>query len=116
MPKVINLRDTKGKVPEGAVRVDRRTKWGNPFKVEHYSRERAITAYRYLVERPAADGFGKFVRNGAGWNWYVRFQTKTGTAERVEDIAKRELRGKDLACWCAPQACHADVLLEIANA
>lgn len=32
-----------------------------------------------------------------------------------EDI-KRELRGKDLACWCAPdQACHADVLLEIAN-
>lgn len=28
----------------------------------------------------------------------------------------RELRGKDLACWCAPdQPCHADVLLEIAN-
>jgi hypothetical protein len=28
-----------------------------------------------------------------------------------------ELRGKDLACWCAlDQPCHADVLLEIANA
>jgi Domain of unknown function (DUF4326) len=29
-----------------------------------------------------------------------------------------ELRGKDLACWCAADAkwCHADVLLEIANA
>ena len=27
-----------------------------------------------------------------------------------------ELRGKDLACWCAPdEACHADVLLELAN-
>ncbi len=30
--------------------------------------------------------------------------------------AKQELRGKNLACWCAPGApCHADVLLEIAN-
>jgi hypothetical protein len=27
-----------------------------------------------------------------------------------------ELRGKDLLCWCAPEACHGDVLLELANA
>jgi hypothetical protein len=27
-----------------------------------------------------------------------------------------ELRGRDLVCWCAPQPCHADVLLELANA
>ena len=26
-----------------------------------------------------------------------------------------ELRGKDLMCWCAPEACHGDVLLELAN-
>jgi hypothetical protein len=26
-----------------------------------------------------------------------------------------ELRGNDLVCWCAPEACHADVLLELAN-
>jgi len=31
--------------------------------------------------------------------------------------ARDELRGKDLACWCAlDYPCHADVLLEIANA
>uniref|UniRef100_UPI003F65B855 DUF4326 domain-containing protein n=1 Tax=Rhodococcus opacus TaxID=37919 RepID=UPI003F65B855 len=30
---------------------------------------------------------------------------------------ERELHGKDLACWCPlDQPCHADVLLEIANA
>jgi hypothetical protein len=29
--------------------------------------------------------------------------------------ALSELRGKDLICWCAPEACHADVLLELAN-
>jgi len=34
----------------------------------------------------------------------------------VDDV-KQELRGRDLACYCAPDvACHADVLLEIANA
>ena len=27
----------------------------------------------------------------------------------------RELRGKDLVCWCAPRACHADILLVVAN-
>jgi hypothetical protein len=26
-----------------------------------------------------------------------------------------ELRGKSLVCWCAPERCHADVLLELCN-
>ena len=26
------------------------------------------------------------------------------------------LRGKDLLCWCFPEACHGDVLLKLANA
>ena len=35
---------------------------------------------------------------------------------RLNDIRK-DLRGRDLACWCAlDQPCHADVLLELANA
>jgi len=29
--------------------------------------------------------------------------------------ARRELAGKDLVCWCAPLACHGDVLIEVAN-
>jgi hypothetical protein len=28
----------------------------------------------------------------------------------VDDF--RSLVGKDLVCWCAPEACHADVLLK----
>lgn len=32
------------------------------------------------------------------------------------DDVRRELRGRDLVCWCPPwQACHADVLIEVAN-
>jgi hypothetical protein len=31
--------------------------------------------------------------------------------------ARRELRGRDLACYCPlDEPCHADVLLEVANA
>jgi hypothetical protein len=33
----------------------------------------------------------------------------------IED-ARRELRGRDLACYCPlDEPCHADVLLEVAN-
>jgi len=30
--------------------------------------------------------------------------------------AKRELRGRTIACWCKPEACHGDILAEIADA
>lgn len=26
------------------------------------------------------------------------------------------LRGKTLACWCAPELCHGDILAELADA
>jgi hypothetical protein len=35
----------------------------------------------------------------------------------TREAARLELAGKNLACWCKPgEPCHADVLLEIANA
>lgn len=43
--------------------------------------------------------------------WFRWYATKY----MAEEI-KRELRGKDLMCFCPlDQACHVDVLLEIAN-
>ena len=37
-------------------------------------------------------------------------------APGLRAMAKRELRGKDLACWCSlDKPCHADVLLALAN-
>jgi RNA recognition motif-containing protein len=30
--------------------------------------------------------------------------------------AKQELRGRVIACWCKPEACHGDILAEIADA
>ncbi len=46
----------------------------------------------------------------------TNYQTDRMGYPPLEEI-RAELRGKDLACWCPLDGpCHADVLLEIANA
>lgn len=95
-PRRIRLSRAKGwRKPEGAVTVSRPSKWGNPFKIgASLDRAAAVQLYReYLAEHP----------------------------ELVE-AARRELAGRDLACWCPLEdehgnrmPCHADVLLEVAN-
>ena len=55
------------------------------------------------------------------WSWSTCRITRSicwRLAEHPElaEAARRELAGKDLACWCDPdELCHADVLLEVAN-
>jgi hypothetical protein len=85
-PRVWNKRDPS--YPAEAVYIGRPTKWGNPFVIGHDgTRDVVIARYKaYLLERS---------------DLYV--------------AAKTELRGKHLLCWCAPQACHGDVLLAVAN-
>ncbi len=78
-------------MPANTVYVGRPTKWGNPYRLEVFDgkREAVVAAFwRYLHHENGAE-----LRN-----------------------AVRELRGKNLACWCPlDQPCHADVLLELAN-
>lgn len=72
------------------VLIDRRTKWGNPFKIgPDGRREDVLDKYIYWIYAPG--------------------QTA------LREAAKRELKGKILGCWCRPQACHGDILSEIAN-
>jgi hypothetical protein len=61
--------------------------WGNPYRVgRDGTRKDVIAQYRaYVLSRP---------------DLLVRLP---------------ELRGKRLRCWCKPQACHADVLAELAE-
>lgn len=86
--KVLNKK--KANLPDGAVYVGRPSKWGNPFKIgKHGTREEVIDKYR------------------------VRITACISNNPHVYDLT--ELKGKDLVCWCHPQPCHADVLLELAN-
>jgi len=88
MPRVINMRK-EWLSPDG-VRVDRMSQWGNPHRIcQHTTRSQAIDQYRRDLT--------------------------SGRLPFTCDDVRRELKGKDLGCWCAPEPCHADVLLEFAN-
>lgn len=77
----------KNTAPPSAVYIGRPTKWGNPFVIgKDGTREDVIRKYE---------------------DWVV-------TQPHLMQ-ALHELRGKDLVCFCAPQGCHGDVLLRLAN-
>lgn len=91
-PRVLNRR-THG-IPPGAIYVGRPTKWGNPHPVGRLCpRCRIIHTQGEAVKAFEED--------------------LTPTMKRV---ARRELRGHDLVCWCAPKPCHAYIWRDIANA
>jgi hypothetical protein len=114
MPQRIQLQRTKGwRMPANTVKVDRSTRWGNPFTITlaiEVGFATAETAPQFVVEC-FRDWIGP-PRSGRDW-WCG---PESGRRRRIfiEDIG--QLRGKNLACWCKPGApCHADVLLELAN-
>ncbi len=77
------------------VYIGRPSKWGSPFafrggtaaEVIVESREEAMACFKnYIFATP----------------WLL-------------EAAKKELKGKILGCWCAPDLCHGEILAEIAN-
>lgn len=115
-PAVYNLR-LPASLPAGVVRVDRATPWGNPFRIGMDPLDAARLLEAEVRRHPHGTVRIEIVFTG-------RLDRATAVAchrawlrcspERLR-AARRELRGKDLACWCAPLACHADALLEAAN-
>ena len=102
-PHRIQRQRTKGwRMPDGAVYVGRGSKWGNRFKVGSWVRFSPERLPSQLTTRAQVAAM---------------FRIEAETHPTFRENVKRELRGKDLACWCPlNQPCHADVLLEIANA
>ncbi len=81
--------DLQAASPNGlpVVYVGRPGKWGNRFRAAEYGIEESLELFKMDIAHPNI----------------------------LADI-RRELRGKNLACWCPlDQPCHADVLLKIAN-
>lgn len=87
MCKVLDARQVGKLTTATKVYVGRPSKWGNPFVIgRDGSRDDVIAKYRaWIVEQPGL----------------------------MRSLS--ELRGRNLVCWCAPQACHADALIELAN-
>ena len=92
MTAVIDIRHDRSVLGEpDVVRIDRATRWGNPFVIgRDGSRAEVIEKYRANLWRDIRAG-----RIGLG------------------ELAA--LDGKRLACWCAPEPCHGDVLAAAAR-
>jgi hypothetical protein len=84
---ILNARKVGTRAGPGQVYVGRPSKWGNPFAIPaDGTRDEVIEKYR---------------------NWL---------AEQPDLLLQLyELHGKDLICWCAPEACHAEVLQDLAR-
>lgn len=67
--------------------IGRPSKWSNPFHIgRHGDRQQVIEKYEvYIRQRPKLMA------------------------------ALSELNGKILGCWCAPKACHGDVLIKLVS-
>lgn len=76
------------------VYIGRPSKWGNPFS----HKEGTKAQFRVATREEAIQ---KFVE------WIAQQD------DLLADV--HELKGKVLGCWCKPQACHGDVLAELAE-
>lgn len=125
-PTRIQRRRTKGwRMPEGAIYVGRGSAYGNPYRVSSFMD--AVDQVRvWAVDGPDGESFGTYGPEPGGFDppetrarlravdLYARNFERGGA---VSNVNLDELRGHDLACWCRlDQPCHADVLLELANA
>jgi hypothetical protein len=108
MPKRIQRKRTKGwRMPPNTVYVGRPSRWGNPFGARCAVHGNDAAACDHLILVPNAEIAALRYRQ-----WAHNWRSRTGLRSRLH-----ELRGKNLACWCRlDQPCHADVLLELANA
>jgi len=63
-----------------------KSKWNNPFAVKKYGRDKCLELYKEYIE---------------------------SNEQLMADLP--ELKGKTLGCWCHPDKCHGDILLELLN-
>ena len=97
-PHRVQLKRSAGwKMPANTLKVDRTTRWGNPFTiVECGSAAIAVAQHgRWMRGEIAAPG---------------------GVEPPSRDVLRSALAGRHLACWCPLNGpCHADLLLSLAN-
>ena len=143
-PRRVQRRRTRGwKMPANSVYVGRGSRWGNPYRVGeaqvrtpgiHQDWEREGRLHKRSGEQHAIVHPGSTyeapiitmhqVEDATAEQCVEMYRAYiTGTPDRINfrhppmiEQIRTELAGKNLACWCPPdQACHADLLLEIAN-
>lgn len=111
-PKRIQLSREKGwRLPPGAVKVDRTTAFGNPYRIGEPIDMKQARRWGWDISpegrKVVCEDASQAVR---------RFAHAVFWDSAIHDHLRKELRGRDLACWCQPGSpCHADTLLMLVN-
>ena len=100
-PTRVQLSRAKGwRMPANTVKVDRTTRWGNPFPIGGEG-----PLGRIAPDAEGATGFFRAMLDDPELRQAANYPA---------DLSP--LRGMNLACWCRPGSfCHAEILLERAN-
>ena len=99
MPKtrVLSLRDraavAAAKADGTFVRIDRMTRWGNPFRMTADTPAKRTRVLVVATREAAVEAYRAWLLG------------QSALLARVPG-----LRGKALGCWCKPAACHGDML------
>ncbi len=109
-PQRIQLQRTKGwRMPPNTRKVDRSTRFGNPFEGKTYGREEAVQMHLAWLT-------GKMTDEVIEARYPSLVAKHLISRRRHVRAALCALRSMNLACWCPPSAaCHADLLLQLAN-
>jgi len=101
------------RMPANTVSAARPGKLGNPFTAAG-AREAGYGGTDREIAQRCVEAF----RVWLGPHWRNNWDGEESEARRRAVLdALPGLRGKNIACWCAPDnPCHADVLIELANA
>ena len=86
----------KNTAPKDAVYIGRGSPYGNPFT---HREGKTKAAYKVATREESI----------------VKFKEYLDSNPALTAQVKRELKGKDLVCFCKPQSCHGDYLLIVAN-
>ncbi len=78
------------------VYIGRPSKWENPFT--HISDRKTLAKYIVNSRDEAIECYRDYITNGEG-------------KHLIHDLF--ELKDKTLGCWCYPEKCHGDVLIEL---
>lgn len=118
-PQRIQRSRSKGaRLPENTVVVSRPSRFGNPFRVDTYSYNPALFCFKWVDAGLTHESEPVASESAARAHAVAAFRANLlrGTLGYTTDDVVRELRGKNLACWCGlTEQCHADVLLLEAN-
>lgn len=119
MPERIQRKRALGwRMPDNTICVSRPSRYGNPFVIGKKFRNLALyvclvgVLSQVEIDQWYATGGLDIPSADVAVEWFERYAAwRLG----IEPNWLELLRGKNLACWCKGEPCHADVILRLAN-